>query len=155
MQLAKVRGAHVTAVVGNRHLDLARDLGADRVVNYEAQDFTALGETFDLVFDSVGKTSWFECRPLLKKGAIFAATDLGPFWSNILLGVWSGLVGRPRVSVPFPEDARGFVLELAGLLSDRRFRGVFDRSYPLADVVEAFRYVENGQKKGIVVINVP
>lgn len=154
VQLAKAQGAEVTAVVGRRHLDLAGRLGADRVLNYEEEDFTAIGETFDLVLDAVGKTSWFACRPLLRKDAIFAATDLGPGWSNLFLGAWFGMTGSRRVRVPFPEDAPGFVRKLAGLIADRRFRGVFDRSYPLADIVEAFRYVEKGQKTGIVVIDV-
>ena len=155
VQLAKARGAEVTAVVRHRHLDLPGPLGADRVVDCEAQDFTAIGETFDLVLDAVGKTSWFACRPLLKPGGTFAATDLGPFWSNLLLGAWFGLTGRRTVGVPFPKDAPGFVRQLAALMADGRFRGVFDRSYPLSDIVAAFRYVETGRKTGIVVVHVP
>jgi len=154
VQLAKAQGAEVTAVVGYRHLELAEKLGADRVVNYEEEDFTAIGDTFDLVLDAVGKTSWFACRPLLKKNGIFSAADLGPYWSNIILGAWYGMTGNRRVRVPFPEDAPGFVRELAGLMADGRFRGVFDRSYDLENIIEAFRYVETGQKTGIVVINV-
>ncbi len=154
VQLAKAQGAEVTAVVGYRHLELAARLGADHIVNYEEVDFTATGETFDLVFDAVGKTSWFACRPLLKAGGIFAATDLGPGWSNIILSGWFSMTRRRRVRIPFPEDAPGFVRKLAELLADGRFRGVFDRSYPLEDIVEAFRYVETGQKTGIVVIEV-
>ncbi|SHG71577.1 NADPH:quinone reductase [Marivita hallyeonensis] len=147
VQLAKAQGAEVTAVVGTRHLDLAARLGADRVVNYEAEDFTALGPTFDLVMDAVGHTSWFACRRLLKPGGVFSATDLGPFWSNILLGA----VSR-RVGTPYPNDAPGFVWRLAGMLGAGTFAGVFDRSYALEDIVEAFRYVETGQKTGIVTI---
>ena len=154
VQLAKAQGAEVTAVVGSRHLELAERLGADRVVNYEQGDFTAIGDTFDLVLDAVGKTSWFACRPLLKKNGIFSATDLGPYWSNIILGAWHGITGHRRVRVPFPGDAPGFVEELAGLMAKGRFRGVFDRSYDLENIIEAFRYVETGQKTGNVVINV-
>ncbi|SMX49158.1 NAD(P)-dependent alcohol dehydrogenase [Maliponia aquimaris] len=152
VQLAKGRGAHVVAVVGSRHLELAQRLGADRVGNHEIGDFTALGERFDLVFDAVGKTSWFACRPLLGEGAVYSATDLGPGWSNILLGAWLGLTGSKRVTIPFPEDAPGFVRFLAGLMANGQFQGVFDRSYPLEGIVEAFRYVETGQKTGIVTV---
>lgn len=154
VQLARARGVDVTAVVGSRHMDLAEQLGANRVVNYEEENFTTIGETFDLVFDAVGKTSWFACRPLLKKNGIYAATDLGPFWSNIILSTWYAMTGRRRVRIPFPEDAPGFVLTLAGLMAEGRFRGVFDRSYSLETIVEAFRYVETGQKTGIVGIKV-
>ena len=154
VQLAKARGAHVVAVVGTRHIDLASALGADRVVNYETEDFTALHETFDLVFDAVGKTSFFECRPLLTKNGIYSATDLGPGWSNIILGMLYGATGSRRVRIPFPEDAPGFIQQLADLISRGKFHGVFDRRYSLDEVPDAFRYVETGQKTGIVVVDV-
>ncbi len=154
VQLAKSRDAQVTAVVGHRHLDLAERLGADRVVNYETQDFTGLGAIYDLVLDAVGKTSWFACRPLLKPGGIFCATDLGPGWSNMILGTWFAMTGSKRVRIPFPADAPGFIRHLSGLLADGRFNGVFDRSYKLEEIVEAFHYVETEQKTGIVVVNV-
>ena len=154
VQLAISRGAKVTAVVGRRHLDLAKRLGADRIINYEDEDFTEIGETFDLVLDAVGKTSWFACRKLLNQNGIFTSTDLGPYWSNILLGMWFGITGSRRVRVPYPKNAPEFVRHLAVLMAEGRFRGVFDRSYPLDDIVEAFRYVETGLKTGIVVINV-
>ena len=154
VQLAKSRGAYVVAVVGTRHLDLAADLGADRMVNYETEDFTSIGDRFDLVFDAVGKTSYFACRPLLKAGGRYSATDLGPGWSNILLGAVYGVTGSRRVGVPFPEDAPRFIRRLAGLMAEGSFRGVFDRRYCLDEVGEAFRYVERGQKTGIVVLDV-
>ncbi|MCP4315075.1 MAG: NAD(P)-dependent alcohol dehydrogenase [Hyphomicrobiales bacterium] len=154
VQLAKANGAHVAAVVGTRHINLPKELGADRVVNYETEDFTALGETFDIVFDAVGKTSFFRCRPLLNKDGIFAATDLGPGWSNIILGSFYGATGSGRVRIPFPEDAPGCIRRLADLMAQGRFRGVFDRSYQLGEIVDAFRYVEEGQKTGIVVVNI-
>ncbi len=155
VQLAKAQRAEVTAVVGRRHLELAERLGADRVVNYEETDFTAIGETFDLVFDAVGKTSWFACRPLLKKDAVFTATDLGPGGSNLFLEAWFRITGSRRARLPFPKDAPGFVRKLADLMAEGRFRGVFDRSYHLENIVEAFHYVEKGQKTGIVVIDIP
>lgn len=155
VQLAKAQGTEVTAVVGTRHLDLAKHLGADRVINYEAEDFTEIGETFDLVFDAVGKTSWAACRRLLKENGIFSATDLGPAWSNVFLSAWFGITGGRRVRIPFPKDAPSFVRRLSGLMAEGRFRGVFDRSYPIKRIVEAFRYVETEQKTGIVVIDVP
>lgn len=154
VQLAKARGAHVVAVVGTRHKDLAGALGADRIVNYETEDFTAIEETFDLVFDAVGKTSYFECRSLLTKNGIFSATDLGPGWSNIILGMLYGATDSGRVRIPFPEDAPGFIQQLADLMSQGKFEGVFDRRYPLDEVADAFRYVETEQKTGVVVVDV-
>ena len=135
-------------------MDLANRLGADRVINYEDEDFTAIDDTFDLVFDAVGKTSWFACRRLFNQNGIFAATDLGPFRSNIFLSMWFGITRSHRVRVPYPEDATGFIRHLADLMAEGRFRGVFDRSYPLKDIVDAIRYVDTGQKTGIVLIDV-
>lgn len=146
VQLARARGADVTAVVGPDNMDLARDLGAGRVLDYTAQDFTAIDERFDIVFDAVGHTSWFACRKLIKPGGRYCATDLGPWWSNILLALVPGL----RVGVPFPGDAAGFVQDLAGLMAEGRIRGVFDRRYAMGDVVQAFGFVESGRKTGIV-----
>ena len=154
LQLAKAYGANVTAVVGGAQVELAQELGADRVINYQAQDFTSISERFDLVFDAVGHTSWFACRRLLKPGGVFCATDLGPGWSNIWLGLWYGLTRSRRVRVPFPTDAPGFVRVLAGLMQTGYVRGVFDRRYPVEDVVEAFNYVETGQKIGIVRLDI-
>lgn len=152
VQLAKARGAFVVAVVGTRHLELAKNLGADHIVNYETEDFTKIGERFDLVFDAVGKTSWRACRPLLNKDGVFSATDLGPGWSNIVLSTWFGITGSRRVRIPFPENAPGFIRHLAELMARGEYRGVFDRYYALEDIVDAFRYVETEQKTGIVVI---
>lgn len=154
VQLAKAQGVHVTAVVGTRHLEMAERLGADRVVDYQKEDFTALPERFDLVMDAVGKTNWWACRPLLKPGGIFTATDLGPYWSNIWLSLWFGLTRSRKVRVPYPDDAPGFVRRMSDMLAVGSFRGVFDRTYPLDEMVEAFRYVEAGQKTGIVVVRV-
>lgn len=153
VQLARIAGAEVTAVVRTRHVALAASLGADRVVDGEAEDFTQLDATFDLVFDAVGKTSYAACRRLLKPDGVFSATDLGPAWSNIALSAWSSLTGSGRVRIPFPEDAEGFVRQLAALIDEGRYHGVFDRTFAFEDIVDAFRYVESGRKTGIVVID--
>lgn len=153
VQLARARGAEVTAIVGPRHLDLARRLGADRVIDYTTGAAASIDTAFDLVMDAVGKTSYFAWRHLLKPGGVYRATDLGPGWSNIWLGLWSRVTGSGRVAVPFPEDAPGFVARLRGLMAAGRFRGVFDRSYPFDRIAEAYAYVESGVKTGIVVID--
>ncbi len=153
LQLARDRGARVTAVVGPRHLDLMRELGADSVIDYTTGTWSDLDTRFDLVMDAVGKTSYFACRHLLKPGGGYRATDLGPRGSNVWLGLWSGLTRSGRVALPLPTDAPGFVTRLAGLMAAGRFRGVFDRAYPFEQIADAYAYVETGQKTGIVVID--
>ena len=156
VQLAKSYGAKVTAVVATRHLDLARSLGADRVINYTAQDFTQLADSFDFVFDAVGKTTFFRCRRLLKPEGIFAATDLGPWGQNALLTIWSLITGSRRVIFPLPQSgkANAFVEFLKTRMEAGEFRAVIDREYAIEAIAAAYRYVETAQKTGIVVINV-
>jgi NADPH:quinone reductase-like Zn-dependent oxidoreductase len=154
VQLAKARGAHVTAVVATRHLDLVRGLGADRVIDYTAQDFTAIGERFDFVMDAVGKTTYFRCRELLEPGGVYAATDLGPGLQNVWLTLGSAITRSRRVIFPLPGSGRGHAAYLAGLMEAGRFRAVVDRRYPLSRIAEAYRYVATGEKTGIVVIEV-
>ena len=155
VQLAKSYGAKVTAVVATRHLDLVKSLGADRVIDYTAEDFTQIGETFDVVFDAVGKTTYFRCRRMLKPKGAFAATDLGPWCQNPLLTIGSAITGSRRVLFPLPQaaNAKAFVEFLKTRMDAGEFRAVIDRKYPLDAVADAYRYVETEQKTGIVVIN--
>ena len=154
LQLSKIYGARVTAVVSTPHVDLARQLGADRVVDYTAEDFTKIGESFDFVLDAVGKTSFFRCRPLLKPEGVFAATDLGPWWQNVILAMWSSVRGTGRVVFPTPRRDRSFIEFLSARIELGEFRAVIDRQYALQDIAEAYRYVETEQKAGVVVIEV-
>lgn len=156
VQLAKSCGAKVTAVVATRHLGLARSLGADRAIDYTAEDFTQIGETFDFVFDAVGKTTYFRCRRLLKPEGVFAATDLGPSGQNPLLAIGSAITRSRRVLFPLPQSGRAtaFVEFLKTRMEAGEFRAVVDREYPLEAIADAYRYVETEQKTGIVVVNV-
>lgn len=154
VQLAKYYGADVTAVVSTQHLHLAQHLGANRVVDYTAEDFTKLGECFDFVLDAVGKTSYFQCRPLLKPDGVFAATDLGPFWQNVILSLWSSVTRSGRVVFPTPHSSQTFVEFIKLCIEDDEFHAVIDRTYPLENIADAYRYVDTEQKAGIVVIQV-
>lgn len=154
VQLAKSGGARVTAVVDTRHLELAKSLGAERVIDYTKEDFTRIGETFDGLLDAVGKTTYLRCRRLLKPGAMFVGTDLGPWGQTLLLTIWSAITRRGRVTVPIPRHVPGFVDLLKARMEAGEFRAVIDRRYSLEAISDAYRYVETGQKTGIVVIRV-
>jgi NADPH:quinone reductase-like Zn-dependent oxidoreductase len=154
VQLAKAAEAIVTAVVATPHLELVKTLGADRAVDYTREDFTHIGERFDCVVDAVGKTSFFRCRRLLKPDGMFAATDLGAYWQNVVLALWSLIARRKRVVIVAPGRIEGFVGFLKGRMEAGQFRAIIDRKYPLAAIADAYRYVETGQKVGIVVITV-
>jgi NADPH:quinone reductase-like Zn-dependent oxidoreductase len=154
VQLAKSAGAEVTAVVAARHLELVTTLGADHAIDYTAGDFTRIGETFDFVVDAVGKTSFFRCRKLLKPSGIFAATDLGTWGQNMLLTIWFLAARSNRVVIAAPRRVDGFVSFLKSRMEAGQFRAVVDRCFPLEQIAEAYRYVETGEKVGIVVIEV-
>ena len=154
VQLAKASGAAVTAVVATRHLDLLKSLGADRTVDYSSENFTNIGETFDFVADAVGKVTFFRCRRLLKQHGTFAATDVGPWGQNLVLATWSWIMRNNRVVIPAPGRLNGFVGYLKGLMEAGQFRAVVDRKYSLDAIADAYRYVETGQKVGIVVVDV-
>lgn len=156
LQLAKARGAEVVAVVAGRHLELARSLGADLAVDYTTDAFRQLGRDFDYVLDAVGKLGFSRWRRLLKPDGIFAATDVGPWSQNLPLILWSKITGSGRVVVPLAKRGSGqaFVNWLKGKIESSQYVPVIDRRYPLAEIADAYRYVQTGEKVGVVVVDV-
>jgi len=154
VQLAKQFGAHVTAVCHTKALELVRSLGANEVVDYTQEDFTKNGETYDVIFDAVGKHSFRRCRHSLKPGGMYIETDLGFMWHVPFLALVTRWVGDKRVTLPIPKYTKEDVLLVKELIEAGKYRPVIDRTYPLEDVVEATKYVETGQKTGNVVMTV-
>lgn len=155
VQLAKYFGVHVTAVCAGKHTDLVRSLGADRVLDYHNEDFTELPDHFDVVFDAVGKRTFGECKPVLKRKGIYMSTELGPRSENPFLALLTPLFGGKRVLFPIPTLTRKDVEFIIGLVTEGKFRPVVDRTYPLDRIVEAYTYVETGMKTGNVVLTIP
>ncbi|MDF2740713.1 MAG: NAD(P)-dependent alcohol dehydrogenase [Actinomycetia bacterium] len=154
VQLLKQLGATVTAVCATDQLDLVKGLGADRVVDYTAEDFTRDGHSYDVVMDAVGKSSFGRCRRLLKPRGVYLSSDLGPLSQNPLLALVTPLGRGRRVRFPIPRSDPGVMASLKELIESKAFRPVVDRRYPLDQIVEAYRYVETGRKVGNVVISV-
>ena len=152
VQLAKYFGADVTAVCNAKNLELVGSLGADRVIDYTREDFAKNGQTYDVIFDAVGKHSFRRSRGSLKRGGSYLATD---GLQNLALALWTSRIGDRKVlfSIP-PRYTKKDVLFLKELIEAGRYRAVVDRSYPLEDVVEATRYVETEQKTGNVVLTI-
>jgi NADPH:quinone reductase-like Zn-dependent oxidoreductase len=152
VQLAKHFGADVTAVCNTKNVDLVRSLGADKVVDYTKEDFTKNGETYDVIFDAVGKHSFSRCKNSLKPGGAYVATD---GFRNLFLAMWTSRIGDKKVLFPIPPHyTKKNVLLLKELIEAGKYRAVIDRRYPLEDVIEANRYVETEQKTGNVVLTV-
>ena len=154
VQIAKSLGANVTAVCGTDHLALVESLGADRVIDYQSTDFTRDEQKYDLVLDAVGKSSFRRCRRMLKPRGIYVSSDVGLFWHGPMLALITPLFrGRKLIFVVPRRDPEG-IRYLIGLIESGEFKPVVDRVYPLDQIVEAYRFVETGQKIGNVVITV-
>lgn len=149
VQLASYLGAHVTAVCNTKNVELVRSLGADEVIDYEREDFTKNGKTYEVIFDAVGKHSLLRSRGSLVPGGLYVATDR---LYNFPLAYLTRWVGKKRVVFDVTGYDREDVLLVKKLLEAGKYRAVIDRTYPLEDVVEATRYVESWQKTGNVVL---
>jgi NADPH:quinone reductase-like Zn-dependent oxidoreductase len=153
VQLLNSLGANVTAVCGTDHVELVRGLGASRVIDYTAEDFTKDEQKYDVVLDSVGKSSFSRCKRLLKPDGIYISSELGPLAQNPFLALIAPLHGGKKVMFPIPKHDQLMVGYLRELIESGKFKPVIDRTYPLDQIVEAYRYVETGQKTGNVVIS--
>jgi NADPH:quinone reductase-like Zn-dependent oxidoreductase len=150
VQLAKSIGACVTAVCATPNIELVAGLGANSVIDYTAQDFTADEQRYDIVFDAVGKSTFGRCRRLLKPGGIYLSTEGG--LGFLLLILITPLLRGKKAMFALPKLDQATVRHLADLIGSGQFTPVIDRRYRLEEIVAAYRYVETGQKIGNVVI---
>ena len=134
-----------------KNLELVKSLGADRVIDYTQEDFTKNGQTYDVIFDAVGKLSFRRCKGSLKPGGSYLATD---GFRNLLLALRPWSAGGKKVRFPSSMPTKREILFIKELIEAGRYRPVIDRSYPLEQVVDATRYVETEQKTGNVVLTV-
>jgi NADPH2:quinone reductase len=141
--------AHVTAVCNARNVELVRALGADEVIDYEHEDFTQRDERWDVVLDAVGKHSFLRSRRVLADRGMYVATDR---MVNLPLSLLTSLSKRKVVFAIEVRPPRENIVLLKDLLENGRYRPVVDRTYPLAEVVKAARYVDSWQKTGNVVL---
>lgn len=154
VQLLKYMNTEVTAVCGTKNLELVKSLGADVVIDYTQSDFTKLNKTFDFIFDAVGKSSFSKCKPLLKKNGVYISTELGKYGQNPFLALVTPLFGGKKLLFPLPIINLEDVLFFKELAEKGKYKPVIDRRYPLVEIVNAYKYVETGQKTGNVIINV-
>jgi len=152
VQLVKHFGAKVTAVCNTKNVELVKSLGADLVIDYTKQDFTKTHQTFDFVFDAVGKSSFGKCKPLLNKKGIYISTEPGKNSENIFLALTTPMFSNKKVLFPIPSIRKEDVIFLKELVETGKYKPVIDRQYRLEQIVEAYKYVESGQKTGNVVI---
>lgn len=154
VQILLSKGLEVVATANTKNLDLIKALGVSRVIDYEKEDFTKLNEKFDVVFDSVGKSSFGQCKGILKEQGKYLSSELGPGNENLYLPLATKIKGGKRVIFPLPTDIKGSMTTIKELMEKGKFRPVIDRSYPMTKAAEAYRYVASGQKTGNVILDI-
>jgi NADPH:quinone reductase-like Zn-dependent oxidoreductase len=152
VQLAKYFGAEVTGVCSTSNLELVKSLGADKVIDYTEEDFTKNGETYDIIFDTVSKSSFSRCKSSLNQNGRYLVTVIG--LAPIVQTLWTGVRGSKKVIFAMSIEKTEHLIFLKKLIEAGKIKSVIDRRYPLEQITEAHRYVEKGHKKGNVVITI-
>lgn len=152
VHLGKHFGATVTAVCSGANVELVKSLGADKVIDYTKEDFTKNAEIYDLIFDLVGETTFDHCQNSLKPQGIFLACVMG--LTDMLRALWTSITGGKKMRGGVAINSLERMTFIAELAAAGKLKPVIDRSYPLEQIAEAFEHVEQGHKKGNVVITV-
>jgi len=157
VQIAKYFGAEVTGVCSTTNLEMVKALGADKVIDYTKEDFTKTDQTYDIIFDTVGKSSFSRCKGSLKENGVYLSPVLGlPLLFQM---IWTSKVGNKKAKFSATglrpvSELRVLLNELKKSIEAGKIKSVMDRSYPLEQTAEAHRYVDKGHKRGNVVITV-
>jgi NADPH:quinone reductase-like Zn-dependent oxidoreductase len=152
VQLAKHYGAVVTGVCSTRNLELVRSLGADEVVDYTKEDFTTRGQVYDVIFDAAAKSSFSRCKDSLKENGLYLVTLPTP--AVLFQALWTAKRAGKKVKMEGAPARLDNLLTLKELIEAGELQTVIDRRYPLEQIAKAFKYVEQGHKRGNVAITV-
>jgi NADPH:quinone reductase-like Zn-dependent oxidoreductase len=155
VQLAKQFGAEVTGVCSTRNIGLVKSLGADHVIDYTKQDFTSNGKTYDVIYDTVGKKRFKDCKKVLAENGQYLSPVLN--FKLLLQMMWTSAFSSKKAKFAATgmlksPQIKEMLSELIEIIRDGRLKTVIDRQYPLEKISEAHTYVSAGHKKGNVVI---
>ncbi|MFT5983887.1 MAG: NADPH:quinone reductase-like Zn-dependent oxidoreductase, partial [Ulvibacter sp.] len=153
IQLAKHFGADVTGVCSTKNLEMVKSLGADLVIDYTTTDFTKNGQTYDVIYDTVGKSSFSSCKHSLTQKGIYMSPVLGfpllfQMMKTSIIGDKKAMFSATGI-LPL-EKVRSFLQEIKELMEAKKLKSVIDKSYSLELVADAHRYIDKGHKKGNV-----
>jgi NADPH:quinone reductase-like Zn-dependent oxidoreductase len=152
VQLAKYFGAEVTGVCATPRLEFVKALGADKVIDYTKEDFIKNRETYDLIFDILGKSSFTKCKNSLKRNGIYLLASFK--MKQLFEMLWTSISGDKKVICALSSEAPKDLIFIKELVEAGKIKSIIDRCYSFAQAAEAHRYVENGHKKGNVVITI-
>jgi len=141
----------ITATCNTKNIELVKSLGAHKIIDYTKTDFTkSFSDTYDFIFDSVGKSTYGQCKHLLKKKGIYESSELGPYAQNLFFAITT--FSTKKVQFPIPGKIKTRVAYILDLLEKGIFKPVIDRAYSLENIAEAYDYVISGEKTGNVLI---
>lgn len=150
LQLAKHHGAEVTAVCGTPRVEMVKRLGADQVIDYTRQDFTTNGKQYDLIFDTLGKSSFDRCKGSLTKNGVYL---LGSFkMQQVWQMLWTSRFSSRKVICALSNETPQDLHLIKELVEAGKIKAVVDRCYPMEQAADAHRYAEGGSKRGSIVI---
>lgn len=154
VQILNSLGMKITAVGNSKSLGKLQQMGLEKVLDYEKEDFRKMDEKFDFVFDAVGKSSFFQTKHLLKSKGIYISSELGNMAQNIFLPLLT-IFSVKKVKFPIPFDIKASIQLIYKLLKNNEFEPFIDKTYTLVQIKEAFDYADSGQKTGNLVICFP
>lgn len=152
VQLLKYFEASVTAVCSTEKISLMRELEANHIIDYKKEDFTKGGESYDYIFDAVGKSSFNKCKPILKNKGIYISSELGRNFQNLFYALITPMLGGKKVIFPVPTNIKETLVFMRTVLKQDQFKAIIDRTYTLDEISEAYKYVLSGHKTGNVII---
>ncbi|MEM8859310.1 MAG: NAD(P)-dependent alcohol dehydrogenase [Chloroflexota bacterium] len=155
IQIAKHFGAEVTGVCSSRNVELVQSLGADHVIDYTKEDFTKNGKSYDVIFDTVGKRSYWQCRSSLTDNGVYLdAAGLGTVLAMLLTRFSSKKAILSATYMRSKSDVAQDLRLLKEIAEKGNIQAVIDKRFPLAEMAQAHRYVETGRKRGNLVVNI-
>ena len=150
VQLARHYGAEVTGVCGTQRLEYVKALGADRVIDYTREDFTENGETYDLIFDILGKSSFSRCKNSLKPEGIYLRASFK--MKQLFQMLWTSVRGGKRVICALSSEKPDDLAFIKRLVEEGKIKALIDKRYPMEEAAEAHRYIENGARTASVTL---
>ncbi|MEN2281627.1 NAD(P)-dependent alcohol dehydrogenase [Algoriphagus sp. SE2] len=153
LQFVRLFDVDITVTSNSKNNGLMQSLGADKIIDFTKEDFTKTGNSFDFIFDTVGKSTFGACKPILKEKGVYISSELGPNAENIWFDLTTKIIQNKKVIFPIPFSLKKTMPYIIDLLSTGKFKPVIDREYSLDQISEAYKYVLSGQKTGNVVVN--
>ena len=153
LQFVRQYDVQISATCDTKNIELIKSLGAEQIFDYTKEDFTTQASKYDFIFDAVGKSTFAQCKSLLKKHGVYISSEPGPYAQNVFFPFLNS-ISKKKVIFPIPYNQRRTIPYISNHLEKGSLKPVIDREYILDDISKAYSYVIRGMKTGNVIINV-